>query len=116
MTQAESGFILATVIILTLILSVVILSFMSLSASQTISGQGVVDEIIAEQLAIGQFHRYHHNRFDNCSGCPTPGDCSSCQYNPISIPGGKTYTPSFVTTNTTVAPNDTDSVLTTVSY
>ncbi len=73
----QSGFILATVVVMTLILSVVILSFMSLSASQSISGQSVVDEIVAEQFALGEFHRYHQYRFNDCQACPD-GDCQNC--------------------------------------
>jgi len=112
-TKNESGFILATVVIMTLILSVVILSFMSLGASQSISGQGVVDEIVAEQLAIGEFHRNHQYRFKDCQACG--GNCANCSHIQANL-NGKSFTPTIVASAPSGAMNDTTPIQASINF
>ena len=66
----ESGFILATVILLTLVLTVITISILSLNVSQTLTGQSVVDDIKAEQLALGSFYKYQQLRLKNDNSLP----------------------------------------------
>jgi len=82
----ESGFILATVILLTLVLTVITISILSLNVSQTLTGQSVVDDIKAEQLALGSFYKYQQLKLDNCPNppCTIAGNCLSCP-NPSAI-------------------------------
>lgn len=64
----NSGVILVTVIILTFVLSIVVVSIVGLHVSQVKSSQSVVDQIKAEQLAVGAaYQAYQCKEWEGCS-------------------------------------------------
>ncbi len=60
----DKGVIFVTVLIISIVLAVVVVGVMSLLVTHQKSGQDVVDQIKSEQLAIGEFYRYHQAQME----------------------------------------------------
>ena len=93
----DKGIILLTVIMLTIVLSVVAIGIMGVNVSQVRSSQSIVDNIKAEQLAIGVFYLCHQQLSE---GKPCTADGTS------ETIGLKIFDIDVLTTNSTVNPNN----------
>jgi len=108
LAKNEDGVILLTVIMLTILLSLVILGFMSASVSQVKSSQTVIDQMKAEQLALGSFYRYNQWLIDGNADTPPAYEYQL---------DGKSFQVSYYNeTASGMGPYDTGNLLVEVSY
>ena len=71
--QDNSGVIMVTVLLLVLVITVVAIGILGINISQVSTSQSVVDNIKAEQLAIGAFYQYHQQQIEGLNGLtPSP--------------------------------------------
>ena len=64
----ESGIIMVTVLVLVLVMTVIAIGILSVNISQVSTSESVVDNIKAEQLAIGAFYQYHQQQIEGLNG------------------------------------------------
>jgi Tfp pilus assembly protein PilX len=79
----ESGVIMVTVLVVVLIMTVVAIGILGVNISQVSTSESVVDNIRAEQLAIGAFYQYHQQQVDGQNGLSPTTE---------TFPDGKTFT------------------------
>jgi hypothetical protein len=97
----ESGIIMITVLVLILVMTVVAIGVLGVNISQVSTSESVVDNIKAEQLAIGAFYQYHQQQVEGQSGLSPTTETLD----------GKTFTIGVTNQGHTVgAPNNTNQI------
>jgi Tfp pilus assembly protein PilV len=64
----NSGVIMITVLVAVLVMTVVAIGILGVNITQVSTSASVVDNIKAEQLAIGAFYRYHQQKIEGLNG------------------------------------------------
>lgn len=101
----NSGVVMITVLVLVLVMSVVAIGVLGINISQVSTSSSVVDNIKAEQLAIGAFYQYHQRMLDANGVAPPP-----------EVIDGKTYTVAIQNQGSAGTPNNVDQIEVTVGF
>lgn len=101
----NSGVIMITVLVLVLVMSVVAIGVLGINISQVSTSASVIDNIKAEQLAIGAFYQYHQRMLDANGVAPPP-----------EVIDGKTYNVSILNKGNAGTPNNVDQIEVTVDF